>query len=455
MKTNSGCRAFNALNQAQSRSRRNFLQVGVLSGLGLTLGDYYRLEAAQKHYESREGKAKSVIQIFLPGGCAHQESWDPKPEAPIEYRGPFGVAKTNIPGVVFSENMKECAKIADKLCVVRSLTGKEADHGRATYAMMTGYRMSPALQHPSMGAVVSHELGGRAGLPAYTGIPNPLSHGGTGYLSSRYGAFGVGGDPASANWKVRDILLPGGISEEDFKTRRSLRDIVDRQFKRLETDPQPLEAMDSFYQQAYTMISSQEVRDAFALEQESKATRERYGEGMYQGSRGGPAGSQAGNRLLLARRLVEAGARFVSVNYGAWDTHTKIRENINEQLPAIDRALAALVTDLDERGLLDTTLVWLCTEFGRSPKINASAGRDHYARVFSGALAGGGIQRGAIYGGSNATASEPERDPVSVEDLHTTIYHQIGINADKELMAAGARPIEIVDGGKVVEGIIT
>lgn len=209
----------------QGVGRREFLRVGVIGGLGLTLGDFFAMQARgdQKNHISKEGVAKSVIQIVLPGGMAHQESWDPKPEAPLEYRGPFGVAKTKLPGVVFNENFKSLAGVADKMTVIRSIAGKEADHGRASYTMYTGYRKSPALEHPSLGAVVSHEFGPRKDLPPYVAVPNATEYGGTGYLGSQFGPFGIGSDPARNGYKVRDLSLPPGVDDRRFSTRRDPR----------------------------------------------------------------------------------------------------------------------------------------------------------------------------------------------------------------------------------------
>ena len=443
-------------------TRRDFLRVGSLTIGGLCLGDMLRIESAkaeQKFYESKENTAKSVIQIVCQGGIAAQESWNPKPDAPLEYRGPFGVQKTPIPGIVLSEKMVECAKIADRMCVVRSVMGGPPDHGLAMYHMISGRRPSPAIKHPSVGAVVNHEFGARGGLPGYVAIPGGgfLGSVGTGYLSPKYGAFGVGGDPAQGNnFQVRDLRLPAGVESPDFATRRSLRDIVNGEFAKLEADPAPLETMDTFYRQAYDMISSPAVRDAFDLSKEPESLKKEYGFGRFleNGHYGQPYGSQAGMRMLLARRLVEAGARFVSLTFGGWDDHVQIRENYEKQMPPLDNALATLIRDLDDRGLLDSTLIWVASEFGRTPKINASAGRDHWSRVFSIALAGGGLKRGLFYGDSDATSSEPEKNPTPLEDLHATLYHLIGINSDKELMAPGDRPIEIVDGGKVIEELV-
>jgi hypothetical protein len=424
--------------------RREFLRVGVVGSLGLTLGDYFTMQARadQKNYVSKEGVAKSVIQIVLPGGMAHQESWDPKPEAPLEYRGPFGVAKTRLPGIVFNENFRNLAGVVDKMTVIRSIAGKEADHGRASYTMFTGYRKSPAIEHPAMGAVVSHEFGPRKDLPPYVAVPNASEYGGTGYLGSQFGPFGIGSDPARNGYKVRDLMLPPGVDDRRFSTRREMRGLVDDHFRYQAGNAEALGAMDEFYQRAYALISSPAAREAFDIEKETAATRAKYGT------------SDAGPRFLLARRLVEAGVRFVTVSYGGWDMHAGIENAMRRQAPGLDQALAGLISDLDERGLLASTVVLVTSEFGRTPKINASAGRDHFPRVFSLAVAGGGFKRGLVYGSSNSTASEPEENPVRVEDVLTTVYHQLGINADKELMAPGARPIEIIDGGEVVKDLI-
>ncbi|HAE10807.1 MAG TPA: DUF1501 domain-containing protein [Opitutae bacterium] len=420
------------------------MHVGFIGGLGLTLPGFLQMKAhgAQKFYESKEGPAKNVIHIYLPGGMAHQESWDPKPYAPLEYRGPFKSIPTKIPGVRFSENFKQSAKIADKITVCRSMTHGEAAHERGTHNMFTGYRPSPAINFPSFGAVVSHELGSRKNLPPYVCVPNvPNEFAGSGYLSSSYGPFGLGSDPSSDNFKVRDLSLPDGIGDDRFSKRRSLLDTVDGHFRKVEKSD-ALGAMDKFYNDAYSLISSKEAREAFDMSKESDKIKERYGK------------NTAGQRMLLSRRLVESGVRFVSMTYGGWDNHQNIEAAFNNQGPVLDQAFAALISDLDERGLLDSTLVMMSSEFGRTPKINKDSGRDHYPRVFSVVLAGGGITRGQVYGSSDAFATAPEENPLSVEDLATTVYDRIGIVADKELMAPGDRPMEIVDGGKVIKELL-
>jgi hypothetical protein len=426
-------------------SRRTFLTVGAVSGLGLTLDGFLRFQAARgetKTYESKEGKAKSIIHIFLPGGIAHQDSFDPKPNAPIEYRGEMGFVKTKIEGAFFNEHMKKTAEIADKIAVCRSMTHGEAAHERGTHNMFTGYRPSPALVFPSMGAVVSHEFGPKNNLPPYVCIPSmPTNFAGSGYLSSKFAPFSLGADPANGNFTVQDLSLPGGIDDKRFTTRRNVLDAVNDHFATKEKSDN-ISAMDTFYQQAYSLISSPKAKEAFNINAEEAKLRDAYGR------------NAAGQRMLMARRLVEAGVRFVSLTYGGWDMHNAIKQGMGGQLPQFDQAFAMLISDLATRGLLDSTLVMVSSEFGRTPKINNTAGRDHWPKVFSVVLAGGGIKKGITYGTSDATATEPEDDPLTVEDLATTVYHCLGINADKELMAPGNRPIEIVDGGSIVKDLL-
>ena len=426
-------------------TRRTFLQVGMVGGLGLTLDGFFRMRSARaetKSYESKEGPARAVIHIFLPGGMAHQDSFDPKPYAPIEYRGELGTVPTKVDGVLFSECLKQTAQVADKLTVCRSMTHGEADHDRGTHNMFTGYRPSPALVYPSLGSVVSHEFGSRKNLPPYVCIPSqPTTFAGSGYLSSAYAPFSLGSDPASGNFVVQDLNLPSGVDGARFSARQSILETVNQYFASKEK-ADTIRAMDTFYQRAYSLISSKEAREAFNIAAEPAPLRDEYGR------------NEAGQRMLLARRLVAAGVRFVTLTYGGWDMHYQVRDGMRGQLPVFDQAFAALIRDLDRTGLLATTLVMVSSEFGRTPKINGTAGRDHWPKVFSVVLAGGGIKKGFVYGSSDATATEPENDPLTIEDLAATVYHQLGIVADKELMAPGSRPIEIVKDGEVRKELI-
>ena len=445
MKNDTSCNGFRNMD-AYKPSRRNFMQVGLVGGLGLTLPQLLQMEAraatAPRSLTSNKGQAKSIIHIFLPGGASAQETFDPKPYAPIEYRGPLGNIKTKIPGLHYSQYMTKTAQIADKITTVHSMTHGEAAHERGTHNMFTGYRPSPALQFPSIGSVISHEFGSRDNLPPYVCIPNqPNPFAGSGYLSTAYGPFSLGSDPKNDNFTVRDLNLPGGVTAEQFNRRRSILDTVDDHFRTLEKSD-ALDSVDSFYERAYGLISSKEAREAFDLKQEDEKTKTSYGK------------TEAGMRFLMARRLVESGVRMVSVTAGGWDHHAGISDQIKKHVPPVDQAYAALINDLDQRGMLENTIVMLTSEFGRTPKINKDAGRDHFPRVFSIALAGGGFRRGHVFGKSDATSTGVDEDPLTVEDLATTLYHQLGIDAMKELMAPGDRPIEIVNGGQVMPELL-
>lgn len=423
--------------------RRNFLTVGSFGGISLAHMLWSnKMFADQKHYDFIKPKAQSVIHIYLPGGIAHQEFLDPKPYAPIEYRGDGQVIKTKNSDII-SSFFPELASIADKYTIIRSMTHGESAHERGTHNMFTGYKPSPALQYPSFGSVVSHEYGSRNDLPAYVCIPNkPNEFAGTGYLSSSFSPFSLGADPASDNFEVQDLSLPQGVDLDRFERRKAALAQVNQDFFYKNPHADKMKAMNSFYDQAFSLITSEKARAAFDLKAENEKMKERYGK------------NQAGQRMLMARRLVEAGVRMVTLTYGGWDMHQGINAGMKSQAPPLDKALTALINDLDERGLLDTTLVMVSSEFGRTPKINTDAGRDHWPKAFSTMLAGGGVKRGLVYGSTDSTASEPEDHAVSPEDFAYTMYHLLGIVADKELMAPGDRPVEIVDNGKVLKDIL-
>ena len=467
--TSHGCDGFRAI------PRRAALQVGSFGALGLSLGDFFRIRAARGEastdaYSTVAGqgklpeKIKAVIQLTLGGGFPQHESFDPKPEAPVEYRGSFGVVKTKN-GDIFSDNLPKAAAIADKFTVIRSMVGKIPDHGLASYHLSTGYTPTAVIDYPAMGSIISHELGPRGLLPPYIAVPTRAAYGGgTGFLSSSYGAYELGADPGQSsdpaqrkNFKVRDFSLPEGFPIDRFDRRHAARRLIEKRIRSLEADPTTLDTMDGFYGKAYELLTSADAQKAFTFEGETDETFELYGSAVTGGLRG-PDGKYhptgLAERLIIARRLVEAGTRFVTVNYGAWDCHIDCKRACLDQMAPLDHAIAGLVTDLDRRGLLDSTLFWVTSEFGRTPKINKDSGRDHWARCYSNLLAGGGFQQGLIYGASDATAAEPARDAVPLEDLMFTIYHQMGIDADKELVAFGTRPIEIIKDGRLVKGLI-
>ncbi len=327
--------------------------------------------------------------------------------------------------------------------------------------MFTGYRPSPALTYPSMGSVTAHELGVRRDMPPFIAVPTAPQYLGSGYLSNQYNAFAVGGDARGGGGgggygggggnTVRDLTLPSGVDEARFTSRKEWKELVDDHFAKTEKDDS-LVAMDSFYQRAYGMLASPTVRNAFSTAGETEETKKLYGMAGLSGPLGFRNG--AASRFMMARRLVEAGARFVTLTFGSWDTHAFHYNGIETQMPMFDIAFAGLVSDLDQRGMLDSTLIVVNSEFGRTPKINAGGGRDHWPRVFSIILAGGGIKRGQVYGASDALAAEPAKTPLALEDYAHTIYHLIGINPKKDLMSPGNRPQQIVMNGKLVQGLL-
>ena len=368
-----------------SQGRRDFLQVGAMAGLGLTLPQLLKLQAGQADMmptvETYKPVATSIIHIFLPGGMAQHESWDPKPFAAPEYRGPFNPIK-GVTGEYVGEKFANIAKILDKISIIRSVSHGEAAHERGTNNMLTGYRPSPAIKFPSFGSIISHEQGSRNNLPPYVAIPSVFApEQGSGYMSSAYGPFALGSDPADKGFTVRDLAAPKEIDAKRFDRRRNLLSAVDEHFRTTEKSD-GLSAMDNFYQAAYKLISSDKAREAFNLNAEPDKLRDEYGR------------NAAGQRFLLSRRLVEAGVRMVSVNYGGWDHHSNIKGAFESQAPQFDIAFSRLIRDLDERGMLDTTLVLVSSEFGRTPKFNANAGRDHWGAVQSIFLAGGGMSAG-------------------------------------------------------------
>lgn len=425
-------------------SRRNFIQVGSLCGLGLNLPNYLQLKAEDSI--APNAKAQSVIYIYLPGGFAAQETFDPKPLAPVEYKGPLSAINTNVLGSQFSQYLEQTSKIADKITVIRSMTHGETAHERGTNNMFTGWRPSPALNYPSLGSVVSYELGIRNNLPPYVSVPNVANEfAGSGYLSHSYSSFSLGSNPEDKNFQVRDLKLPDGVDAERFAFRKRMLDVVNNsEFVKRNKQSDPLIAVDKFYENAFALLNTPKSTEAFDLNKEDDKIKDRYGR------------NAAGMRMLLSRRLVESGVRFITMTYGGWDMHQNIANGIQNSLPAFDQAFATLISDLDERGMLDSTLVLVGSEFGRTPKINPDAGRDHWPRVFSTVMAGGGIARGLSYGTSDATSNEPQDNPVSPEAWAATIYHLLGIDYSKALIAPGDRPVKIIDNGyKHINGILS
>ncbi len=430
--------------------RRDALRVGGLSALGLNLADWFRLRAVAA--TDRAPTATSCILIWLDGGPSHLETFDLKPHAPKEVRGPFSPIPTNVAGIAISEYLERTAKVMDKVALIRSMTSTLGEHNFASHYMLTGYKPTSALTYPGMPAVAAHVLGGDTALPKSVAIGRPNAMAGIGYLDSSSTAFVVDGDPSKPDFKVKDLSPSIVLSQQRFERRRSFRDQVDRQLRSVESGStlNSTTGTDPSFDQAYRLIASPAARDAFAVERESDQARVRYGR------------HQLGQSCLMARRLVEAGAKFVTVTDRGWDTHENLFNRLKEgftggsvgKIPKLDVAYSALIEDLSQRGLLDSTLVIVMGEFGRTPKLNPRGGRDHWPRAFSVALAGGGIRGGQVVGKSDSHGERPADRPVTPADLARTIYHALGIDAAKELHTSDGRPVQINRDGSLLGELI-
>jgi hypothetical protein len=416
-------------------TRRNFLRVGGLGAFGLPA--LLRSEARAK--SSAGSRAKSVILVYLGGGISHHDSFDPKPEAPEDIRGKYTTIPTSVTGLRIGEKLPMMAKVMNKIALVRSGSHNNDHHETATNWVMSGRFGTAFGDYPAIGAVVAHETGFTGKLPPYVSVPRNPSFtwelGKSAYLGGRYESFKAG-DPSQANYKVQDLSAEG-ISDKQFERRETLLKAVDGLASRVEGNDQ-IATYDEFHARAREMVLSVEARKAFAIEQESERLRDRYGR------------NTAGQSMLLARRLVEAGVRFVTVNYGGWDHHGKIFEALDKKLPEFDRGVSALIEDMGVRGTLDETLVVVMGEFGRTPKFNKDAGRDHWAPAGSMLFAGAGVKPGLVLGKTDKHGAYAIQRPVAPADVAYTIFDSLGIDPRKQLVAPDGRPIEILDKGEPV-----
>ncbi|HQX53949.1 MAG TPA: DUF1501 domain-containing protein [Planctomycetaceae bacterium] len=417
--------------------RRDFLKAGAVGGTGLTLASYAQLAAASNLDAAARGK--SAIFVNLNGGPSHMDTFDPKPDAPSEYRGEFKTIQTCLPGVVISEHLPKIATCMDKFALLRGVSHSVAAHELGTKYVNTGNRPLPSLEFPGYGAVLTKERPSIPELPPFVAIPNSAQR--PGYLGVRYAPMNTTASPQIGQpFRVRGISMSGGLTVEDVERRRNLLTQLDRTFSDVEQDSQLLEGMDEFGRQAHTVITSAKARDAFDIGKESPDFTKQFGS------------SSLGASCLLALRLVESGVRFVTLSNGGWDTH---RDNWNvlktKQLPALDEALFGLFTGLAARGLLDSTVVYVTGEFGRTPKINTERiGRDHYPRNMFMLLGGGGIKGGQVLGESDATASLPKGAGFSPDDVAASFYHALGIDHTHEYHTPTGRPVMIVRDGHVI-----
>ncbi len=430
-------------------ARRDFLQLGFAAVGGLTFSDIQRLRAEAA---VRQGKVSAdqinCILIWLDGGPSHYETFDPKPEAPQEIRGQFKSIPTSVPGVHFSEVMPNLAKTAHKLTIVRSICHKDPNHGGGNHYLMTGAPTPVPVGcgafvsfHPSFGSMVSYKRGVRGGLPAYMSMPNASRSGGPNFLGAQHAPFVVGGNPADPNFRVRDVAIPRSISEGRALARQQLRHSLDTMERiALKTADDPTVGFDTFYQQGLELVTSPRAQAAFDISKEPQKVREAYGLNDF------------GQRLLLARRLVEVGVSFTVAYYGGWDHHRGIFKTMKDEAgPKLDKGVAALINDLDDRGLLDSTLVICLGEFGRTPKVNKDTGRDHWPGAMSVLIAGAGIPRGQVVGATDPKGYYAAENIYSPEDFAVSLYTKLGIEPHQILHTNSGRPVQLVNGGKPIK----
>ncbi len=426
--------------------RRACLKLGIAGLAGGSFVDLLRLRKAAASESLPNGKRPSnCILIWMDGGPTHFETFDPKPEAPAEIRGDFQAIETNVSGIQICEHLPKLASIADKYAIVRSVCHNQGNHGAGNHYMMTG--APPRIPvgcgafvsfHPSMGSVVAKERMAPHGLPGYFSMPNMARSGGPNFLGAKHAPFVVSNDPNQQNFRVRDVELPEGIAEPRFVTRRDLRKLVDtlpRYTDQAVNDP--VMALDEFYQQGYDLVMTPQAQQAFDIQSESDVVREAYGRNSF------------GQRALMARRLVEAGVPFITIVDGGWDHHSDLFGALEKRLPTWDQTVAALMNDLDQRGLLETTMVIALGEFGRTPKIStlsgqSKPGRDHWANAMSILFAGGGTPGGQVVGATDRQGHSAIQRVLSPENFVSTVYLKMGINPDHVYTTPSGRPAHLV-----------
>ncbi|MCS5630849.1 MAG: DUF1501 domain-containing protein [Pirellulaceae bacterium] len=427
----------------ESITRRDCLQFGLGGMLGGGLANLLHAQAIARDSSQRTATAKRCILIWMDGGPTHYEMFDPKPGAPQEIRGEFGAIQTTVAGVHFSEKMEQLSQLTDKCSIIRSIRHNQGNHGAGNHYMMTG--APPRIPvgcgafvsfHPSMGSVVSYQHDQRhpqSPMPGYFSLPRMSRSGGPNFLGAKYAPFVVPDDPNSSGFTVRDVTVPSGIDDKQFQSRSGLRSRLDN-LPRLndKTSGDPAAAIQQYYEQGYDLVMSAEAQIAFDISRESDKIRDRYQRDSF------------GQRCLLARRLVEADVPFVTVYDGGWDHHRDIFTALKPRLPSWDQTVAALIEDLDERGMLEETLVLALGEFGRTPKVNSRGGRDHWSNAMSVLIAGGGTPGGLVVGATDRNGYSAVDNVKSPENFVSTVYAKLGINPDQMLYTPNGRPTHLV-----------
>jgi len=435
-------------------NRRTFLRVGGLAAFGLGLPQYLRAMADSPVAPAVKVKAKRCILLWMQGGPSHIDTFDPKPDAPAEVRGEFGTVPTTLPGVRFADPLPMLAKQTDKLAVIRGHDPKNGSHGVADHLMMSSHKFNASLPFPCFGSVIAKERSHGAGSVPPQGfeqlpfvqlgksIDRRFNGGIAGFLGEQFNPFEVPDDPSSPQFKVRDLALNTDAERVRLDRRYAMLADLENYQKAAETSNVVL-ARDEFYEKAHGIITGPAAKRAFDIGSEPEKVRDRYGK------------NSLGQGCLLARRLVESGVQFVTVTDGGWDTHTDNFKSLKTRLlPRVDRGVSALIEDLDTRGMLDDTLVVWFGDFGRTPKVNPTAGRDHWSTAGSAFFAGGGLKVGQVVGQTNALAEYVTDNPVGPQDIAATIYHVMGVPLHTWYKAQDGRPIELCPEGKPVKQLI-
>lgn len=422
-------------------SRRHALQIGSLAGLGLSLPTLLQAETI------RATKSDiSCILIWTRGGTSHHDTFDPKPAAPTSVRGEFGVIPTATPGIYFTDIVPRMAKEQKRFALLRGWNPQNGSHGTADQFVMSGRKFNQAIHYPCYGSVSSYYHGFKSALPPFvqlgTQVDRRFGGGSSGILGLEHGPFEIDADPNSKSFSVRDITPPSGVTMDRVDHRRSILERVDQLQRGADLQPEAFEALDEHYKTAYRMITSPDTKRAFAIGEENDKLREAYGRHRF------------GQSCLLARRLVESGVRFVTVTDGGWDTHQNNFKSLkNSRIPPVDQALPQLLIDLEERGLLETTLVCWLTDFGRTPTVNSASGRDHWASAGFAIMAGAGVPGGDVLGETTEDGGAVAKDEYLSADIATTIYRKLGIPTDLIAHAPDGRPIRLIEGHHIKEWV--
>ncbi len=430
-------------------NRRQFLQVGGAGVAGLSLPTLLRAEQQAKSTGKTLGEDLNIVVLWMQGGVSHQDSFDPKPNAPAEIRGEFDVIQTSLPGVQICEHLPRMAQSLDKYSIIRNGYSYNGGHGLADAYMLSGWRFNPTTVFPSYGSVISKELGYRNGMPPYVQLGpwvDKQSAGGTaGYLGNEHNPFVVNDDPNANVFNIDGITLPGGMQVSRFSRRRRMLEKLDSWQRKVEQQVNDVGAMDAFYEKAFGIVTSPRAKEAFDLGKEDPKLRDKYGRHRF------------GQSCLLARRLLQAGVRMVNVSFGSWDTHAQNFTSLKQHLlPPLDAGYSALLDDLDRLGMLEKTIVLWLGDFGRTPKINSAAGRDHWVGSMSFCVGGGGFKTGEVVGASDQYAENPVGRAIEVEDIAATMYSQLGFNLEKHYSSPDGRPFKVSpERGRILSELLT